>query len=338
MNFKSNFIFIVCQAGAESALKTEISKTNPELKFSYSRPGFVTFKSEKELTVDFELKSIFTFAYGLNISRFKKNQLSELFKLINTESVHVIEREFHASDTEPKEYSFGLMRDQFLSDHKKELSKFKVNQIPNENEMITDIIIIDDNEFWLGVHKHNYTHRAFVGGRPEIRLPQNAPSRAYLKLEEACLVHEIKFNPNETAVEIGSAPGGASLALLNHGLKVVGIDSAQMSDVVLKNKNFTHLRKSIVDVQPKELPPKAEWILIDINQKSEVALKAIELMVKKYKNTIKGMILTFKISDLKSFSKVVSTIQKELKRLQFKKIRIKHLTNNKNELNVTVLK
>ena len=43
-------------------------------------------------------------------------------------------------------------------------------------------------------------------------LPTDAVSRAYLKMQEALLWSEFNLNPGERCVEIGSAPGGASLA------------------------------------------------------------------------------------------------------------------------------
>lgn len=38
------FLFVVCQIGAEPACKQELGKQHPELRFAYSRPGFLTFK------------------------------------------------------------------------------------------------------------------------------------------------------------------------------------------------------------------------------------------------------------------------------------------------------
>ena len=38
------FVFATCQFGAEAALKDEIARDVPALRFAYSRPGFLTFK------------------------------------------------------------------------------------------------------------------------------------------------------------------------------------------------------------------------------------------------------------------------------------------------------
>lgn len=336
MNNTSNFIFVVCQAGAEVAVKTEIANSNPGLKFSYSRPGFITFKSPTELAPDFSLHSKFCYAYGITHQKFKKDQISELFSHLNTKTLHVIERELYEPEKSPKEYSFGKLREQFISENEKKLKSFSVNQSPENGDLVGDIILIDENEIWLGSHIHSNHHRPFPGGRPDIKLPEKAPSRAYLKLEEAILLNDIKFGTNDVAIEVGSAPGGASFALLERGLTVVGIDSAEMDKIILKNKNFQHIQKSIVDVQPNELPKIVHWILIDINQKPEIALKALEWLIPKFKKSLKGLILTFKFSDWKS-TENVQKIEKNIKSYGFKKIISKHLINNKKEINITAL-
>ena len=54
----SQFIYLNCQRGAEPALKKEMAKRRPNYRFSFSRPGFLTFKApepeslEKRLALD----------------------------------------------------------------------------------------------------------------------------------------------------------------------------------------------------------------------------------------------------------------------------------------------
>ena len=57
---ESPFLFTVCQVGAEAALKQEVAREHPELKFAFSRPGFITFKNDSGvLPLHFELRSVF---------------------------------------------------------------------------------------------------------------------------------------------------------------------------------------------------------------------------------------------------------------------------------------
>ena len=40
----ARFLFAVAQAGAERPLKNEVARVHPQLRFAFSRPGFVTFR------------------------------------------------------------------------------------------------------------------------------------------------------------------------------------------------------------------------------------------------------------------------------------------------------
>src|SRR5262249_47003128 len=60
----SEFAFAVCQLGAEGALKEEVAAAHPRLRFAYSRPGLVTWKSSAPLEASFALGAVFARAWG----------------------------------------------------------------------------------------------------------------------------------------------------------------------------------------------------------------------------------------------------------------------------------
>ena len=57
----NSFLFLTCQIGAEGAVKGEMARRWPEFRFSYSRPGFLTFKLPENVTFaeDLDLESVF---------------------------------------------------------------------------------------------------------------------------------------------------------------------------------------------------------------------------------------------------------------------------------------
>ena len=65
------FIFITCQRGAEPAVKAEMARDWPALRFAYSRPGFLTFKLPPDhgLTETCELGSVFARAAGFSLGK-----------------------------------------------------------------------------------------------------------------------------------------------------------------------------------------------------------------------------------------------------------------------------
>ena len=96
------YLFAVCQVGAERALKSEIARFWPDFHFAYSRPGFVTFKlpSEHQLPDGFDLRSVFARAYGFSLGKVTASDLPEraqsFWKTAGTrpyEALHVWQRD-----------------------------------------------------------------------------------------------------------------------------------------------------------------------------------------------------------------------------------------------------
>ena len=44
----TRFLFAACQPGSEAALKGDVARRHPSLRFAFSRPGFVTFRLADE--------------------------------------------------------------------------------------------------------------------------------------------------------------------------------------------------------------------------------------------------------------------------------------------------
>jgi 23S rRNA (cytidine2498-2'-O)-methyltransferase len=65
------FLFVVCQVGAEPALKSELARRWPEIRLAFSRPGFVTFKLPPGhgLSGDFDLASVFARTSGFSLGK-----------------------------------------------------------------------------------------------------------------------------------------------------------------------------------------------------------------------------------------------------------------------------
>jgi hypothetical protein len=113
------------------------------------------------------------------------------------------------------------------------------------------------------------------GGLPDLKLPDEAPSRAWLKLEEMLLWTRWAPGPETTALELGSAPGGASWGLLNRGLRVIGVDVAPMAAVCLANPRFSQLTMSVRDLRKKDLPETVDVLFCDLGLKPVEAVPQI---------------------------------------------------------------
>jgi 23S rRNA (cytidine2498-2'-O)-methyltransferase len=96
MNDTPSFVFATCQVGAEQALKHEVAREWPSLRFAFSRPGFLTFKIApgKKLPDDFDAKLVFARAAGFCLGKASGETPAEratsVWNLIDGRQVHAV--------------------------------------------------------------------------------------------------------------------------------------------------------------------------------------------------------------------------------------------------------
>ncbi len=93
----------------------------------------------------------------------------------------------------------------------------------------------------------------------------NPPSRAYLKLWEACIRFGAWPQPGETCIDLGASPGGWTWAIAQLGATVTAIDKAELDPRVMAMPGVTLRRESAFGLTPEELAPeKVDWLFSDI--------------------------------------------------------------------------
>lgn len=311
------FLFATCQIGAENALKAEIAKAHPELRSAFARPGFVTFKFAGDASAGpgFRLRSTFARAWGFTAGKVDAAALGrrmacrrvwELIESVPVKQLHVWPRAGALPGTE----DCDLPWPEDVTDLRKALldavSSARENRtaiaLPSETDAasprdwVADCVLVEPELWWVGFHRVETFHQAFPGGRPILRLPAHAVSRAWLKMEEALRWSQLPCPPGAVWAELGSAPGGAAQALLDRGFHVLGVDPAEMHPDVLAHPNFTHLRQRTNQASRKEFR-KVRWLAADLNVAPNYTLRAVESLVKHGQIKIKGMLLTLKLVD-----------------------------------------
>ncbi len=239
------FIFTVLNKGSENFLKEEMRLKYPDLKPSYSRKGFITFKNTGNIKIseDIDLDIVFANAYGMCIGKYDKEGM-----------IKYIEEK---SDEYKKIYRYYL--DEEIAEKEK---NEKIIEESEKGERILDVICVSENEYWLGAHIRK-EYEFDLQRNIKIIKPAEAPSRAYIKLEEAFIWSGEKIKG--TALEIGAAPGGASYSLLCRGFKVFGVDTGRMSEICLENRKYQHINLPMQILEKKDLPDKVEILLCDVN-------------------------------------------------------------------------
>lgn len=264
------FYFAVCQFGAEKAVKAEVLSEFPHLKFAFSRPGFITFKEENDRKAPILVtSSVFTRLWGQSLGQAKDmDALVTLVKTVPSGSVvHAFERDRFIPGEEPDHF----VKDENIKLTVSSLEKagvdgLKWNAIPKIESTVYDLIWLDEFHVFLGKHFQAEGLDLAPGNQPHIELSPHSPSRAYLKLAEAIHRFKPEIIKGMQALELGCSPGGATTCMLEHDLKVTGIDPRRMDERLYGERNFHFIQKMAIALEAHEIRDvNPTWIVTDLN-------------------------------------------------------------------------
>jgi 23S rRNA (cytidine2498-2'-O)-methyltransferase len=317
----ADFTFATCLPGLEPMLKLDVARTRPELRFAYSRPGLVTFKSDRTVAANDVPATALARVWGRSIgpARSPDDAVHQL-RMSGAGRIHVFARQ----PDEPVD----------LSTWQNATSQLGIVDGPSlRGELVADVIVAsDDGEpAWLGLHRDDEHHARWPGGLVPATVPDDAPSRAYAKIEEAIAWAELDVEAGQVALEIGCAPGGAMLALARRGLDVWGVDTADVAPIVLAEPRVHHLAIKVGALRWEELPPRVDWLLVDVNLAPQVALHEVARLMPKLKSSLRGAVITLKLND----DAIVAELPKLVARVRamgFADVRLRHLPSNRREV------
>lgn len=308
----TNFLFVVCQRGAENVLKQEVFREHPRFRFAYSRPGFVTFKmaEDEPWPEDGELRCVFARTHGLSLGKVQgdnaEHLAAALWQLVGDRSfdhLHVWQRDaaipgeggFEPGLTPLAEEVAGLIARR-MPPAPDRAGPPALNRVARSGHRVLDCLLVEPDQWWIGWHQATNMPSRWPGGVPKIELPDDAVSRAYLKTAEALLWSRLPVKSGDRCVEIGSAPGGSCQALLERGLQVIGVDPAEMDSAVLQHPNFTHVRARPTALKRSEFRG-IRWLTADLNVAPVQTLDAVEHIIAGEEVHVRGMLLTLKLPE-----------------------------------------
>lgn len=319
----SEYIFALTNPGSEKALKLEVEASGLDWRLSYQRRGFVTFKSDRSFSLP-DLEAHPACARRLCLSLGKSATREEAVNRAGeAEIVH------HAR----------------FADRKMQGGE---GDLPELGQLVGTVVELAPKEFWTGIHRHAPFLSPHPAGEAGIEMPADSPSRAWLKLEEATRFFDLNFTPRDIVVELGCAPGGVVLALLNRGVSVIGVDPAKMADVVMASaiteRNaaptdrpwFFHSRKPAALTSKRDLGQGVTWFMSDMNQSPEVVLKECARFCQ-MAPSIRGALITLKLTDLLQVAEKPSWFA-ALRAMGFKTIRLQQLSVHHREFVLLGLK
>jgi 23S rRNA (cytidine2498-2'-O)-methyltransferase len=202
-------------------------------------------------------------------------------------------------------------------------------------QAVLDCILLDPGRWWVGYHRAKSVPSQWPGGLMPLVLPPDAVSRAWLKMEEALRWARLPIPPKAHWAEIGSAPGGSSQALLQHGYCVTGIDPAAMDPRVLAHPDFVHIRRRSSAVRRRDFR-KVRWLAADMNVPPGYTLDAVESIVTHAEVNIRGMLLTLKLPQWKLADQVPAYLDR-IRSWGYNQVFARQLQHNRREFCVAAL-
>ncbi|MBI5623530.1 MAG: rRNA methyltransferase [Elusimicrobia bacterium] len=103
--------------------------------------------------------------------------------------------------------------------------------------------------------------QAWCGGQRRMADDPHAPSRSYLKVEEAYAVLGEAPAPGQTVADLGAAPGGWSYSAARRGAAVTAVDNGPLKDGASGNPLITHLREDAFKFAPES---QVDWLFCDL--------------------------------------------------------------------------
>lgn len=300
------FVFLLSQPASTAWLKADLQKNEPSFTFAFSRKGLLTYKSKSgALSLETRPKTVFAYHDGFSLGQ--ASTVEDVRALLGESAerlrLHVYGRDDGEGKAAVVPSAIDELRRQLLGSAP---GRFHDDPNPKPGERVLDVIVPPEGEktepWFVGWHPHTEGRSGAPGGVTRTTPPDYAPSRAWSKLEELLTWSSVKLVAGQHAVEIGCAPGGAIVNLLERGLHVIGIDPGDMDprvEALALNGagSFTHLKLPIGAVKREQLPARVDFLLCDANLAPTVMLRYLSHWSKQLRPHLRGILFTLKLND-----------------------------------------
>lgn len=326
----ATFAFASVRPGSEAWLRADVAREQPELRPAFSRPGLITFKSERPLTPEVRLRSPFARAVGLSLGAAKTvPEIVDRVVGAGATRLHVWQR---VAPKDAEHNPVGPLACEVRASLLAAIPGLPADEKARDHELVADVIVAEGEPALVGVHLHTPDRIPWAGGRIPLDEPRTLPSRAYRKMAEGLIWSRAPISRGEVVLEFGCSPGGSSLALLERGALVVGVDPEPVRPEVLAyGDRFVHVARPMGGLPRSELPEGVRWIAMDVSIAPQVALHSLQRFLPPYKRTLRGLLLTLKMNDDKVVAELPRLVDR-VRELGMVEVRVTQLPSNRREV------
>lgn len=260
-SFETPYLFALTNPGNEDLLKESVKLSGLGLVPSFSHSGFVSFKKKGGL-VTCDDHNNFPFAYA---------------RLVGADAGML-----DKGQAAPTSY-FDLEAQEQVG-------------VPSGSELFFKL---KSDSYWSCSLEKTRGLLGHIYGTPKLTRPESAPSRAYLKIAESFELAHIQRLKIKRVIELGCAPGGASIHLLDRGFEVYGVDPAVVDSVVLENPNFHYLNLPVQEVTRDNLPGDFQLLASDMNLNPSQTVAFSIKIIEQLRRRPELLLITLKTPDTK---------------------------------------
>ncbi|MBX3422681.1 MAG: SAM-dependent methyltransferase [Pirellulaceae bacterium] len=338
------FAFLVCQPGTEAVLKREFASPSHDYRLAFSRPGLLTLKANEgrpgqPLALPAHpLIRRAGWVLGQIRGGIAQPMLERVLELATAHGLADSQTDMHVFQRDsnlPGHGGFEPGITPLAEEIAHQLGKIwpvavAVNGDCVIGQQILNVIIVEPDYWIVGQHTACDTIDCWPGGVARIIEPELMVSRAYLKMAEAIRWSQLSLQAGDAIVEIGSAPGGATQCLLDMGLRVTGVDPAEMDPSILEHPRFTHWRSKAAGVKRRGYR-EFRWLAADANVAPNYTLDLVEDIVNYPTSRLEGLLLTLKLPSFDLLEHLEDYV-KRIRSWHMERVQVRQLAHNRREL------
>ncbi|MEM7392838.1 MAG: SAM-dependent methyltransferase, partial [Verrucomicrobiota bacterium] len=141
-------------------------------------------------------------------------------------------------------------------------------------------LFLTENGLWHGAGPVDGLSAPFPAGRMRMKMDRDAPSRSFLKMEEAFARMGECGQPGQRVLDLGAAPGGWTYAFLKRGCEVEAVDHGplKLTGSPPEGGSVKHIREDGLSYRPAQ--PPLDWLVCDMLVSPGTALGQLKKWIK----------------------------------------------------------